>query len=300
MRRSPAVGIALAAITCLSPLAALTGCAATQSRTYRREVPANGLIQQRRFDWCWAACCEMAYRASGRSDVTQEALVATYKGGSPAVVSGGVRGGEPSANLAADDEDDHRAQDFELVRALAVGTDVYLPIGVHPGRGVIFDQAGLAGYLHAWAGLYLASSIAVEDIARGQPVLAVLRDWEGAPGHVGFVIEIDARPDLVSNSVSGICRTALDVGKAVGIGGSDADSVVAYLPKEFPTRYLLDRITFYDPSFHNPGIKTIEGADVKRHLAYLLSPTMARAILAREREIVKLGAMPIVTGLRIE
>jgi hypothetical protein len=280
MRQSTSIRLALAASISLAPIAALTGCATAPTRTIRREAAADTLVQQRRFDWCWAACCEMAYRAKGQSDITQERLVEAYKG-----------------TARAKDEADQRAQDFELVRALAVGTDFYLPIGVYPGGGVTFDRGGLAAYIESWAGLYLASSVAVEDLERGQPVLAVLRDWEGAPGHVGFVIEIAATPDDGANALGAIYGAGRQVGGMIGLSGGDGDSVSQYLPETLPRQYTLHRITFYDPSLENPGVKSIEGDAIKRHLGYLLSPAMAKAILARERDIVKFGGVP--TGARV-
>ncbi len=284
-----ATRIALAATLCALPLANLAGCATAQSRTIRTKAPDDALVQQRRFDWCWAACCEMAYRARGRDDITQEALVAAVKGG----------GADGHEALAAS-EADHRAQDFELVRALAVGTDLYLPIGVYPNGGIRFNRDGLAGYIEAWAGLYLASSVAVEDLDRGEPVLAVLRDWEGAPGHVAFVVEVEATPDATAHAASDIYKIGRGVGDMLGLTNGDGDSFARYLPRELPRSYTLHRITFYDPSFEAPGIKTIEGDAIERHLAYLLSPSMAEAILAREREIVSIGAAPVArTGTAI-
>ncbi|MEY3137328.1 MAG: Papain-like cysteine protease AvrRpt2 [Pseudomonadota bacterium] len=274
------VRIALAATIGLCPLAPLVGCASTPPITVRREPSPDGLIQQRRSDWCWAACCEMAYRARGHADMTQEKLVAAFK--------------QPNADaktLAGSDAD-HRVQDFELVRALAVGTDFELPIGFYPGGGISFNRGGLAQYLHAWASLYVASSVAIEDLERNQPVLAVLRDWEGAPGHVGFVIEIAATPDSTANALSDLYTVGSRIGNAVGVTGGQSDSISRYLPEKLPHQYTLHRITFYDPSLDNPGIKTIEGDAIKRHLAYLLSPSMAQAILARERDIVKMGVAP--------
>lgn len=279
------VRIALGATICLAPVAALTGCASTPPVTIRRQPPADGLIQQRRADWCWAACCEMAYRARGRADITQEKLVAAYK----------QRGAD--AQALAESDADHRAHDFELVRALAVGTDFYLPLGVYPGGGVSFDRGGLAQYIHSWAGLYLASSVAVEDFERQQPVLAVLRDWEGAPGHVGFVVEIAATPDEGVNALGDLYTIGSRIGNAVGVTGGESDSISRYLPEKIPHQYKLRRIAFYDPSLDNPGIKTIEGDAIDRHLAYLLSPAMAQAILARERDIVKIGVAP--TGAQV-
>lgn len=273
MRQSTSIRLALAATISLAPIAALTGCATAPTRTIRREAAADTLVQQRRFDWCWAACCEMAYRARGQNDITQERLVEAYKG-----------------TARAGDEADQRAQDFELVRALAVGTDFCLPIGVYPGSGVTFDRGGLAAYIESWAGLYLASSVAVEDFERREPVLAVLRDWEGAPGHVGFVVEIDAAANETVNAASELYTIGRSVTDAVGLTAGEGNELSKYLPRKLPRQYQLHRITFYDPSLENPGIKTIEGDAIKRHLAYLLSPSMAQAILARERDIVKVGA----------
>jgi hypothetical protein len=280
------VRCALAATFCLWPVAALVGCASTPPIAVRREPSAGGLIQQRRADWCWAACCEMAYRARGRADITQEKLVAALK--------------QPNADAKAlaESDADHRAQDFELVRALAVGTDFELPIGFYPGGGISFDRGGLAQYLHAWAGLYLASSVAVEDLERGQPVLAVLRDWEGAPGHVGFVIEVEATPDSTANALSDLYAVGSKIGNAVGVTGGESDSISKYLPERIPHQYTLHRITFYDPSLESPGVKSIEGDAIKRHLAYMLSPAMAKAILARERDIVKIGVAPAGAQVR--
>ena len=275
--------IVLAATLCALPLASLAGCATAEPRTIRSKASEEALVQQRRFDWCWAACCEMAYRARGRDDITQEALVAAVKGG-------GADGHEA----------DHRAQDFELVRALAVGTEFYLPIGVYPDGGIRFNRDGLAGYIEAWAGLYLASSVAVEDLDRGEPVLAVLRDWEGAPGHVAFVVEVEATPDATAHAASDIYKIGRGFGDMLGLTNGDGDSFARYLPRELPRQHTLHRITFYDPSFEAPGIKTIDGDAIERHLAYLLSPSMAEAILAREREIVSIGAAPVArTGTAI-
>ncbi|MBI1304906.1 MAG: hypothetical protein GC172_14150 [Phycisphaera sp.] len=278
--------IAFAAALCIAPLIGLAGCGTAQPRVIRSAASDDALVQQRRFDWCWAACCEMAYRAQGRHDITQEKLVAAMKGG-------GTVGGAHDERLAAS-EDDHRAHDFELVRALAVGTDFYLPIGVYPNGGVRFSREGLADYIEAWAGLYLASSVAVEDLDRGEPVLAVLRDWEGAPGHVGFVLEVEATPHSAAHAAGELYKIGCEVGEMLGLGqdDGDGDSLADYLPDRLPRPYELHRITFYDPSFEAPGVRTIEGDAIERHLAYLLSPSMAQAILAREREIVTIGAVP--------
>src|SRR5690606_36170318 len=71
------LAIALAGAALLAGCTTVPSGAAAQRADLRRFEQVTA--QQRRSDWCWAACAEMVLRYNGVHDVDQEALVARFK-----------------------------------------------------------------------------------------------------------------------------------------------------------------------------------------------------------------------------
>lgn len=120
----------------------------------------NVFTEQRRGDWCWAACCEMALKYNGVNDVTQEILVQRFKGSMS----------------------DQTAIDGEIILALATDPPPPAPSmqGVpqnHSGAmgQVKVDLSHVQNALWKSAKIYSSSDSAVEDFAGGHPSSSGLR-----------------------------------------------------------------------------------------------------------------------------
>lgn len=211
----------------------------------------QSFVAQRREDWCWAASCEMALRSIGVRDVTQEMLVEQIKGSA----------------------EDQRAIELDIVRALATdggsaragASNRRLPTQVALQGQKLIDGSIQMGRI------YTSSDGAIEDLQRGEPTLIFLRDWDGAPYHVGFVKAIEFRrrgsdfPDL-----PGVKQAADSVARGI-------DQLVGN------ARYEVVRIEFLDPmSATGSPARVIDGEAIAAHARGYLSRRHAREI---EREL---------------
>jgi len=214
------------------------------------------LTTQRRSDWCWAACTEMALRYNGVEGITQEDLVARLK----------------------DNAADQRAQDAEIIQALAIRAEPAAPAAAD-GRiptGVTIEAAPIIKALGDTASIYAAASDpAVEDLRDGSPVLMKLQDFEGASGHIVFVTAINMRP-----KTSFVDRT-LAQGSAVEGIVRDAGDVVDRFSGDH--RYEIVSVEFFDPMPDTGGNTTLEQAALRTHRAAYISRKKALAIVDRVR-----------------
>lgn len=230
-------------------LQVLGGCASTPrddggGETIEARVRDDGLVEQRRSDWCWAACCEMVTRVKGPVRL-QEEFVARFK-------------------EAYGETECQAATDLEIVRALARGRPG-ADAGALDIRSVRIDGKDLLALGLDALSISSASSIAVEELRAGQPVVMCLRDWEGAPGHAVFVtaMTVERREDLLRGLGREVVRRT---GLRGGIDDADAD-------------YRVSRIEFFDPMMGSAGLKSIESDGIERHVRYLISPRLARGVL---------------------
>lgn len=212
------------------------------------------LVEQRRFDWCWAACCEMVSRAQRRPK-PQEQFVADFK-------------------ESRGQHDVQAATDLEIVRALAKGAPAE-ELDLSRFEGLRVDGDEVKSLLVDVLRLQSASSIAVEEFRKGRPIVMCLKDWEGAPGHAVFVtaIEFERANDLLSS----LGREAL---KRSGLGGG---------VREASADYRVTRIEFFDPMMGASGIRAIDGAEIDRHVRYLLSPQLAKAVQRQMEKAVRIS-----------
>jgi len=222
----------------------------------RRASLANAdraFVTQRRGDWCWAACCEMALRYNGIQDVTQEMLVERIKG----------------------EADDQRAIDAEIVRALATDASNRNDRRSVMPKSVRVDAQSLFDGLWNGAKMYTSRDGAIEDFARGQPTLLFLKNWEGAEGHIVFVTEIEY---LERRGASGDIPV---VGGLVKWGQETADKLIG------DYRYEVVRITFFDP-MPNAGVRSIDGDTLEAHQRGYLSRRQAQEVMSNLGGTIKL------------
>lgn len=212
----------------------------------------NVFTEQRRGDWCWAACCEMALKYNGVNDVTQEILVQRFKGSMS----------------------DQTAIDGEIILALATDPPPPAPSmqGVpqnHSGAmgQVKVDLSHVQNALWKSAKIYSSSDSAVEDFAGGHPVLLGLKDWEGAPAHIVFVTAIEYVDKRKKPADTTILQ---DVVRAVE---KTVDDLVGNY------RYEVVAIEFYDPMPETGGVTRLEAADLDKHFRFYLSRKRAREII---------------------
>jgi hypothetical protein len=222
----------------------------------RRELSNASRVftPQRRGDWCWAACAEMALKYNGIDDITQEQLVEKVKGKAS----------------------DQTAIDTEIIVALATEPKERTQNSAAMPQRVNLDlNAPLNAAIKA-ATIYSSSDSAVEDFSQGHPVLFGLKDWEGAPAHIVFITAIEYR-DLRRES-----ETAPGLKGLAGSFGRMADSLIGSY------RYEIRAIEFYDPMPETGGPTRLEGADIEKHFRFYLSRKKAMEIMQSAESTVKL------------
>lgn len=226
------------------------------ARIERRELPdaARVFTPQRRGDWCWAACAEMALKYNGINDITQEQLVEKVKGKAS----------------------DQTAIDTEIIVALATEPKAQTQNSAATPQRVNIDlNAPIQAALKA-ATMYSSPDSAVEDFSQGHPVLFGLQNWEGAPAHIVFVTAIEYR-DLRRES-----ETAPGLEGLAGSFGRMADSLIGSY------RYEIRAIEFYDPMPETGGQTRLEAADIEKHYRFYLSRKKAMEIMKSAESTVQL------------
>lgn len=214
------------------------------------------LVAQRRGDWCWAACCEMASSALRRPRSQEEFASDLAASRGPAE--------------ALSETESQAATDFEIVRALA-------------GRGApsqpkarkkytIVETGHLIALLFEWGEVTSANSLAVEELQAGKPVVMGLADWRGMSGHAVFVTSM--RVERVDDPVG-------DLARAFGKKVLPAEGM-----PEPANRYRIRRISFFDPAGSGREPLSLADDEIVRHLRFLMSPKMARAVLERADKAV--------------
>jgi hypothetical protein len=263
----------------VAPLAVLAmvlaGCAGSggeQAAEIKRfELPnaQKVLTEQRRGDWCWAACAEMALKYKGVRDITQEMLV------------------DSSLRRNAENQ---TVEDFEILFALA-----YQPKGsgssgeylaqrgnvVDVGK-VKFDKSMVASGAGSAASMYLSPSAAVEDFIQGHPVLLGLKDWEGAPGHIVFVtaVEYQERWDK-GFSVTDVFDEITELfpkGKV-----AENETIVGAAKTAARTaderRYVITAIEFHDPMPGQGGHTRLSREELDKHYRFTMTSKRSREVL---------------------
>lgn len=223
------------------------GCAAGTQGTavhFRLNNADRVLTHQRRGDWCWAACCEMALKYNMVNDITQEMLVDKLKG----------------------KQDDQTAIDAEIVLALATEpTRDTVQLNHAPSR-IDVNTQHLTDALFKLGSMYISSDKAIEDFGDGHPVLLGLKDWEGAPAHIVFVTAIEATDhgdvSQPADVLDGIVKFPKTVGRMFG-----------------QDRYTLSAIEFFDPMPETGGPTRMTAEEIKPHVRFYLSRKRAREII---------------------
>lgn len=242
----------------------LTGCATggdpaalTSSKVESVSLPNIERVytEQRRGDWCWAACCEMALRYTGRSDVTQEGLVTAFRG----------------------DADDQTAIDWEVIEALANLSPKSSSAAASPTR-VDIDANQFFSAAQKSLQIYLpkAADLAIADLKYRRPVLMGLKDWDGAPAHIVLVTSVDYRERPRSTSGVPIIGAAID---SVGRAFEDTFGSAA--------KYEIVRVTMYDPMPETGGVRTADAATLDAHWRFYLGPTLAKDVASQASQTVR-------------
>lgn len=213
----------------------------------------RAFVTQRRGDWCWAACCEMALRYNGIEDITQEMLVERIKG----------------------EADDQRAIDTEILVALSTDRTSRTERSAVMPKSLRVDTKSLFDGIWKGAKIYTSRDGAIEDFRRGQPTLLFLENWEGAPGHIVFITEIEYR-DRRGNAAE-----IPVVGGIVKWGQDTADKLIG------DYRYEVRTITFFDP-MQGAGLTTIDGEKLEAHQRGYLSRRQAQEIMSDVGGTIKL------------
>lgn len=204
--------------------------------------------KQRREDWCWAACAEMALKYNGITDITQETLAERFKG----------------------DKADQTAQDWEIVRALATKpTGAPIPVGQIPtSLGLDLGSLFAAG-LKA-ASFYCNPESAVDDLRAGEPEVVRLVNYDGWPGHVVFVTGFS-----FTEKRSGVENVPLlgEIyrGGETLLGGG---------------RYTIASTTIYDPM--KGVVVDIPWNQLKQHKPAFISARRAREVVEKAQQTLRI------------
>jgi hypothetical protein len=256
----------------------------TAERRIDPKWPETTLVAQRRSDWCWAACCEMASRAL-RKPRTQEEFVAALFGSDNAASAQAIKNNT---------EEFQAATEYEIARALSGeslrDTAKQPTPDAKSKKYLVIDTGELVKGAVQWAQVQSMNSIAVEELNRRRPVILGLDDWNGIPGHAVFVLSM-----RVIEEEDGVADWLDDLGTK-WLGESK-------MPKP-KARYRILEITFFDPYYRysankNPsasapsqdgassdGIVVFNEEQIEKHGRFLMSPKMAEAILACERSAI--------------
>lgn len=230
--------------------ATLGGCASkpgTDAKVETITLPnyEKVLTEQRRGDWCWAACCEMALKYNGVTDVTQETLVQNFKGSA----------------------DDQTAIDSEIITALATTPENQAQTAGGPPRAVQVRLGNLMTALTESATIYSSSDSAVEDFCAHHPVIMGLKDWEGAPAHIVFLTSVQYVDRRAVPPDSGIFRSL--------------QNQFTMLADKFTGdyRYYISGVDVYDPMPGTGGMTHLTPEELAEHLRFFLSRKKAVEIM---------------------
>jgi hypothetical protein len=200
---------------------------------------------QRRGDWCWAACSEMALKYNGVEGVTQEMLVENLRGNA----------------------EDQRVIDYQLIQALATEPAAAARTGSEPPRGVAINSAGAVNALEKGIAMYSSSDSAVEDFMGGHPVLMGLRNWKDAPGHIVFVTGMEV-----------VRKEGLDERNPyVGSIAASLNGIADRFDGSY--RYEIRSVEFFDPLPDVGGVARLDADGLEAHQRFFLSRKRAREIV---------------------